>query len=94
VELPPMSVLDRLPLKPRLALTGFLPALAAVAATCALAVAGYHQETRVQLQADAAAPGASICCASIRRCSPHGCSIRTASCWPSIAASSCATRHP
>jgi diguanylate cyclase (GGDEF)-like protein len=54
-ELPPMSVLDRLPLKPRLALTGFLPALAAVAATCALAVAGYHQETRVQLLTEAAA---------------------------------------
>jgi diguanylate cyclase (GGDEF)-like protein len=50
---PPMSTLSRLTLKPRLALTGFLPAFAAVAATCALAVAGYYQETRVRLLAEA-----------------------------------------
>ena len=52
-----MSVLDRLSLRPRLALTSFLPAFAAVAATCALAVAGYYQETRVQLLAEAANRG-------------------------------------
>ena len=52
-----MSMLARLSLKPRLALTSFLPALAAVAATCALAVAGYYQETRVRLLAEAATRG-------------------------------------
>ncbi|HEU5282693.1 MAG TPA: EAL domain-containing protein [Burkholderiales bacterium] len=52
-----MSMFARLSLKPRLALTAFLPALAAVAATCALAVAGYYQETRVRLLAEAVTRG-------------------------------------
>jgi diguanylate cyclase (GGDEF)-like protein len=54
---PTMSMLARLSLKPRLALTSFLPALAAVAATCALAVAGYYQETRVRLLTEAVGRG-------------------------------------
>jgi len=47
------GLLTSLPLKSRLGLTGFLLLLAATAAICALAVAGYHQELRLRLLADA-----------------------------------------